>query len=78
MYGDYQELYKDHPHLYGYKRSYANEAIYFVANFQSIPIHIDLSNDIDLDKTDLLICNYEEISDLKLNAYEARIYLASI
>ena len=78
VYGDYQELYKGHPYLYGYKRSYANEEIYFVANFQPNPIQIDLSNGIDLDKAALLICNYEEISEHKLNAYEARIYIASI
>lgn len=75
VYGDYQELFKGHPHLYGYKRRYADETIYFVSNVQPNAVHIELNHEMDLQGTSILISNYNETTSTKLNAYEARIYL---
>ena len=75
VYGDYQELFKEHPYLYGYKRNYGEEAIIFIANFRTKPIEINLSNELDLDEAKLLICNYTESPMNELKAFEARIYL---
>ena len=75
VYGDYQELFKEHPYLYGYKRSYAAETIYFISNFKANSVEVNLNDEMDLNKASLLISNYNESTIFKLNAYEARIYL---
>ena len=77
VYGDYLELFKAHTYLYGYKRSYADETIYFVANFQPKSIEVNLNNEMDLGEARLLISNYKDSSSYVLNAFEARIYLVS-
>ena len=72
IYGDYQQLLKEHLQVYAYRRTLNEQQVIVICNYSKDEVEIDL----EFIQGTLLISNYED--DLKqiLRSYEAKAYLA--
>jgi oligo-1,6-glucosidase len=64
--------------LFAYLRTYQNESLLFIANFSVNNETVEIPQEINISKAELLISNYKEyqnVNEITLKAYEVRIYL---
>ncbi len=77
--GRYDLLLPDHPHLYAYTRTLADERLLVLCNFSAAPQAFSLPAEVPGHATELLMGNYDDTSaadDLRaltLRPYEARV-----
>ncbi|GAB6099781.1 oligo-1,6-glucosidase [Halanaerocella petrolearia] len=78
VYGDYRLLLEDDESIYAYLREYKGEQLLVILNFFADKTKFELPDSINIDEKELLISNYdvnnEEISEIELRPYEARVY----
>ncbi|MOA53795.1 Oligo-1,6-glucosidase [compost metagenome] len=80
MYGEYKLILPDHEEIYAYTRTLGEDQLVVILNFTDrYPIY-QMPKDIPLKGIDLLISNYapresDNLNNLKLRPYEARVYL---
>jgi len=80
VYGDYQLITEDDEQIYAYTRTLKEETLLVITNFSSENPGFNLPTDLSFEKKDLLISNYEveeteDIVEIALKPYEARVYL---
>jgi len=80
VYGDYQLITEDDEQIYAYTRTLKEETLLVITNFSSENPGFNLPTDLSFEKKDLLISNYEveeteDIAEIALKPYEARVYL---
>ncbi|WP_026884763.1 glycoside hydrolase family 13 protein [Clostridium akagii] len=79
VYGDIDILLLDHESIFAYTRSYNDEKLLVVLNFYEAEIEFKLEKNLEYEKAELLISNYQvkdhEFCDFLLRPYEARVYL---
>jgi oligo-1,6-glucosidase len=74
VYGDYQDVKKNHRKLYAYRRTYEGQELLVLCNFSKKGLK--LPSNIDVKDRELLLSNYPEHECLyDLQPYEARVYL---
>ncbi len=71
VYGDYQDIHKNHPRLYAYKRVLGDETLLILCNFSKKQMM--LPKDIDLEGYQVILSNTVSTERL-LTPYEARVY----
>lgn len=77
VYGDYQPVMEEYQNVVAYTREYEGEIWLMIFNVQPFVQAIELPDNIDFSKSELIMCNYEGIPDVKqLRPYEGRIYHA--
>ncbi len=79
VYGDYGLILADHPQIYAFTRTLADDRLLVVLNFSADRPVFALPVDIDCTGQELLIANYavaagEDIRRFTLRPYEARVY----
>lgn len=78
VYGKYKELIPQDENVFAYLRILDDEKILVVCNFKKEENRFRLDNSIKYNKEELLISNYkvtdENLYDIKLKPYEARMY----
>jgi oligo-1,6-glucosidase len=79
VYGRYNEILKDSEEIFAYTRSLENESLLVVLNFADTEADFLLPENINYRGIELIIGNYDvvstqNISSIKLKAYEARVY----
>lgn len=79
VYGDYQLILEDDEHVYSYLRTLNKDRLLIILNFFSSQTIFNLPANIDYQDKKLLISNYnveekEEIKNIYLRPYEARVY----
>ncbi|MEM1505625.1 alpha-glucosidase [Domibacillus sp. 8LH] len=79
VYGEYDLLFEDHPHIYAFTRSYQGEQLLVVANFTDQELPFAKLEETMFEEYDLLIGNYDSHdekneSTITLRPYEARVY----
>lgn len=79
VYGEYIPLLEDDSQIYSYLRTLDNEKVLVILNFFENETVFELPSDITYENKELLISNYEvdnneDISNIKLKPYEARVY----
>ena len=76
VYGDYQPVMEEYQNVVAYTREYEGEKWLMVFNVQPFMQTVIFPDEIDVDKCQLIMCNYADISDVtQLRPYEGRIYL---
>ncbi|WP_409275070.1 alpha-glucosidase [Neobacillus sp. SCS-31] len=79
VYGDYQPIQEARNEIYVYKRKHEQESLLYVGNFSESVQEINVEAEFDLTGAELLLTNYKGSethgSILRLNPYEARVYL---
>ncbi|MBC2579504.1 alpha-glucosidase [Clostridium sp. DJ247] len=79
VYGNYDLILEEHPHIYAYTRTGDNEKLLVICNFTENNTIFQLPNNVVYNTKKLLISNYNVDSDdlekLELKPYEARVYL---
>ncbi|WP_316570216.1 alpha-glucosidase [Neobacillus sp. YIM B06451] len=80
VYGDYQPILENQEHVYAYTRTYGEETLLFVSNFQENAYSVVLPAGFSMSEGRMLIGNYETVgyereNTLQLRPYEAKIYL---
>ncbi|HEV7951581.1 MAG TPA: alpha-glucosidase C-terminal domain-containing protein, partial [Glaciihabitans sp.] len=70
--GDFQLLEPEHPHLYAFTRTLAEETLLIVANVSNDPLLVDLI--ADRDPAEIIIGNYSQADATVLGPWEARVY----
>lgn len=71
IYGDYQQLEKEHPSIYSYRRSYQGQTIVVICNYDK---EQQVLND-SLIQGKLILSNYEDDLGTTMRSYEAKAYL---
>jgi oligo-1,6-glucosidase len=79
VYGTYDLILADHPQIYAFTRCLEDEQLLVVLNFSKSTAVFELADEITFAGKELLISNYpvdpaEEIHQLGLRSYEARVY----
>lgn len=78
VYGDFQELNREHKEIYSYIRTLGDEKILIIVNFFAGEPEFILPKDVIITEAQLLLANYkvteDSINNIKLRPYEARIY----
>lgn len=80
VYGDFEELNREHEEIYSYIRKLKGKKILIIVNFFGNEPVFQFPQDVEHDKIELILSNYkteEEISNgktIELRPYEARIY----
>ena len=78
IYGNFTELYHEHPSIYSYIRELDGERILVITNFFDKEAKFSLPEDINYNESQLLLANYlteeKDLKNLLLRPYEARIY----
>ncbi|AGB40133.1 glycosidase [Halobacteroides halobius DSM 5150] len=81
VYGNYQLLLEDDENIYAYLRNYNGQRLLVILNFFAKEVKFELSDNINFASKELLISNYEvneeQISEIDLRPYEARVYKLS-
>lgn len=81
-YGKYELILDDDENIYSYLRKLNNETLLVICNFSSENSNFVLPANIKYSKKEMLISNYDAISDeiekIDLKPYEARVYLLNI
>ncbi|MCC3358489.1 glycoside hydrolase family 13 protein [Bacillus sp. REN16] len=81
VYGNFELLVEEHPEIFAYTRSFDNETLLIVANFYDGKHTFSLPNDIQYNKANVLISNYNTCSSnptsIELRPYEAIVYSLS-
>lgn len=76
IYGSYELIAKEHPHVYAYLRSYENVEYVVIVNLFNLSTTIDLSQELELGE--MKLSNYkvqdESNPNMTLRPYEARVY----
>ncbi|MGZ4123455.1 MAG: alpha-amylase family glycosyl hydrolase, partial [Tumebacillaceae bacterium] len=80
VYGDFHEYFPENEQLYVYTRRLGDEQLLVVLNFFEQEAAISLPEDVTFASKELLISNYEvdaveDIQEIELRPYEARVYL---
>ncbi len=80
IYGKYKEIYLEDNQIYSYFRKDDENTMLVILNFSKYPCIFKIPEDIRYEKEQLLISNYSikekvDLFNLKLRAYEARVYL---
>lgn len=79
VYGDIDILLLGNESIFAYTRNYNDEKLLVVLNFYEAETEFELEKELDYEKSQLLISNYqvkdEQFSDFILRPYEARVYL---
>ncbi|MGZ4106278.1 MAG: alpha-amylase family glycosyl hydrolase, partial [Tumebacillaceae bacterium] len=80
VYGDFKEYFPENEQLYVYTRRLGDEQLLVVLNFFEQEAAISLPDDVTFASKELLISNYEvdaveDIQEIELRPYEARVYL---
>ena len=77
VYGDYQPVMEEYQNVVAYTREYEGEKWLMIFNVQPFVQTIELPDNIDFSKSELIMCNYEGVPEAKqLRPYEGRIYHA--
>ncbi|MBL4936002.1 alpha-glucosidase [Clostridium sp. YIM B02515] len=79
VYGDYEEILRDSESIFSYVRTLGSEKLLVILNFYEPEVEFILPENIKYSSKELLISNYavdeqEEIKNIKLKPYEARVY----
>ena len=79
IYGDYRSILNENEQIYSYIRQLHNESLLVILNFYENEVIFNLPAGIKYNKKELLISNYdvdksEDIKNLNLRPYEARVY----
>ena len=79
VYGEYEEILRESESIFAYVRSFENEKLLVILNFYEPEIEFVLPEAINFNSKELLISNYkvdenEDIKNIKLRPYEARVY----
>jgi len=82
VYGDYRLLLPDDEQIYAYVRTYEEKQLLVVLNFSEQPVHFQLEDSVEYERYQLLISNYtvdeqQDIREIDLQPYEARVYIVS-
>ncbi|WDV47371.1 alpha-glucosidase [Clostridiaceae bacterium M8S5] len=81
VYGEFTEINREHEEIYAYLRELETEKLLIVVNFFDNTPQIKIEKEIDLEKSELILSNYDtdkiknKLNVLELRPYEARIYL---
>jgi len=73
-YGRYHEYLKGSSRLYMYSREYETEDLLVVCSFSGNTLPWKAPGDFDLQKGELILKNYRDVSAAKLKPYEVRVY----
>src|SRR5690606_7430314 len=57
-YGDYELLFKDHPQIFAYTRTWKDEKLLVLNNFYGKDVTIDLELDKSIGQPEILLSNY--------------------
>jgi oligo-1,6-glucosidase len=79
IYGDYKSILNDNEQIYAYIRKLDDECLLVMLNFYESNTVFNLPDDIRYNKKKLLISNYkvdelQDINNINLKSYEARVY----
>ena len=78
-YGEYDILLKEDQNIYAYQRLGKENNLLVLLNFSSREVDYDLTDQLELEKAELILNNYQKEADFELKgslrAYEARVYL---
>jgi oligo-1,6-glucosidase len=79
VYGDYRLLLEDDEHIWAYLRTLDHDGLLVVLNFFEDEVDFGLPKEVQYKEADLLISNYdvhnpENIEQIHLRPYEARVY----
>jgi len=79
VYGDFREILADSDSIYAYVRTLGDERALVILNFFGTPTEFVMPEDINYDRAELLISNYEvdpaeNLLRFELRPYEARVY----
>lgn len=78
VYGTYDLILEDHPSIFAYLRTWKNEKLLVIANFNEESCVFALPTEITYSSSELLIHNYdvqsELIRNIALQPYETRVY----
>ncbi|SHF05759.1 glycoside hydrolase family 13 protein [Caloramator proteoclasticus] len=78
VYGDFIEINREHEEIYSYIRKGEDDAFLVVVNFFSGTPEFKLPEDVEIKEAKLILSNYncgdENINNITLRPYEARIY----
>ncbi len=83
VYGQYELLNEEHPHIFAYLRSYNGEQLLVVTNFSSEEQEFHCSKKLDYTNSQRFIGNYDEIEEVedihqfRLRPWEAIVYKLS-
>lgn len=80
VYGTYDLILEDHEYIYSYTRTLNNEMLLIITNLSKKKAIFELPANLDGKSKQLLISNYsieaeEDIQEITLRPYEARVYL---
>lgn len=79
IYGAYELIAENHPHVFAYLRLYKNERYAVIVNLFNEPAEISLDDDLMIEE--LLLSNYSSMdpfnNTMQLEPYEARLYRLS-
>jgi oligo-1,6-glucosidase len=80
VYGSYDLLHPDHEQIYSYVRKYEGQTLLVILNFSGEQPVFELPGHITYTDKQLFISNYEvgnaeDINEIELKPYEARVYL---
>lgn len=82
VYGDYQELYPNHKHLYVYERNLDNQKLIVITSFSKKPVKFTVPKNLKYTKSELLLSNYADASSnietFITRPFEARVYLINL
>lgn len=82
VYGDYQELYPNHKHLYVYERNLDNQKLIVITSFSKKPVKFTVPKNLKYTKSELLLSNYADASSnietFITRPFEARVYLLTV
>jgi oligo-1,6-glucosidase len=78
-YGKYDILLEDDQDIYAYQRLGEDNNLLVLLNFSENEVDYDLSSEVEIEKAELILNNYQNEADFKvkdsLRPYEARVYL---
>jgi len=78
-YGKYDILLEDDQDIYAYQRLGEDNNLLVLLNFSENEVDYDLSSEVEIEKAELILNNYQNEADFKVKAslrpYEARVYL---
>ncbi len=80
VYGEYRLLLEDHPEIYAYTRTLDDTLLLVILNFFAGEPVFEWPDSVKIEGIELLISNYkpdewEDLRQLRLRPYEARVYL---
>ncbi len=74
-YGDYKEYGKSSSKFYTYSREDEKQKILVVCSFSDKNEKWTAPKSFDIEKAEMILCNYDDSDSSKLRPYEARVYL---